>query len=131
MVRLAREQFPGLEIQHKNFLLLSLEPESYDAVWANESWVHQTPEEIQRVAAVCFKGLKPGGVLGVTLFEGSGTFEDREGDLTGPARSIHLFTEKQISTLLEQTGFQILRVGRKPPETSSGFYKMLILAKRV
>ena len=131
MTELARARNPGAEILHKNYLLLSLKDAEFDGVWVNQSFAHLSPEEVQRVAAVCFKGLKPGGNLGLVIFEGVGTFEDREGDLSGPSRWIHLFTEKQICSMLEQTGYQISKVGRQAPIDSDCAGKLLILAKRI
>ncbi len=136
----------GVEILEKNFLFLSLEEASYDGVWANLSFCELAPEVLQRLLAICFKGVRVGGVLGAVLYEGTGSFEEGGNGLdstvagvVSPTRKIHLYTEKALCSMFEQTGFQVLRVGRKADASagdsrasgSISMPKILILAKRV
>ncbi len=131
--RIAREQNPGAEILEKNFLFYSPKESEWDGVWANRSLHHDSPEAVQRVVAGVFRGLRPGGIFGVVVYEGSGGFQDREGDYLGPSRSLHPWREKALCSLLEQTGFQILKVGRKPaaPEEGHALPGLLVLAKKI
>jgi SAM-dependent methyltransferase len=131
MVEIARAQNPGLEILEKNFLFLSLKEADWDGIWANCSLHHHESEIVQRVVATCFKGLKAGGVLGLVVYEGDESFEDREGDLLGPARFIRPFSEKAICSMLEQTGFKIKRVGKKPLEGVYSLPRILVLATKI
>jgi SAM-dependent methyltransferase len=131
LVEMARAQNPSAEIWEKNFLFLSLKEAEWDAIWSNGSFHHYEGEVLQRVVATCFKGLKPGGTIGIVLFEGDENFEDREGDLMGPARNIRPYTEKQICSMLEQTGFKIKRVGRKPVDAINSLPRMLVLASKI
>jgi SAM-dependent methyltransferase len=131
LVEIARAQNPGAEIQEKNFLFLNLKEGEWDGIWANNSLHHYESDMVQRVVAVCFKGLKTTGALGLVVFEGTESFDDREGDLTGPARSIRPYTEKAICSMLEQTGFKIMKVGRKPAENGYALPRLLILATKV
>ena len=124
MVDLARALNPGVEIRQKNFLFLDLALGEWDAIWVNGAFNLFAPEIIQRVIAICFKGLATGGTLGIIADEGEGTFEDRSGDLSGPSRQVHLYSEKQLCSMTEQTGFKVDRVGRMTGT-------ILILAKRV
>lgn len=118
----------GCEVLNKNVLFWTPKPDEWDGVWVNRTFQHFGPEEAQRVVASAFRGLKPGGVLGVIVPEGTAAFEDREGDLEGPSRWIHPYTEKQLCSMIEQTGFKILQVGRRQKETTS---ELLVVAKRV
>ena len=69
------------------------------------------------------------GTLGLIVREGTGSFEDRTGDLAGPSQYVHLYGEKQICSMIEQTGFRVEKVGRmRTPEDGD---RMLILAKRI
>ena len=131
LVEMARAQNPGAEILEKNFLFLNLKEGDWDGIWANGSLHHYDPEMVQRVVATAFKGLKTGGILGIVIFEGMESFEDRESDLLGPGRFIRPFTEKAICSMLEQTGFKILKVGRKPAETETALPRLLILTRKV
>ncbi len=128
MIEIAREMNPQIEVLHKNLLFLTLMESEFDGIWVNQSFQHFPSEQVQRLVAVCFRGLKKGGVLGVVLQEGSGSFEDREGDLNGPSRAVYLYSEKVISSMIEQTGFQIKKIGRK---TTSHGPQILILANRI
>jgi predicted methyltransferase len=130
---IARAQNPGVEILQKNFLFLSLKEGEFDGVWANRSLHHFEPEVTQRVVGALFRGLKAGGVFGLVIYEGQGGFEDREGDLAGPSRFLHPWSEKAICSMLEQTGFKIKKVGRQTANPSHGhpLPSLLIIATKV
>ncbi len=139
MVKAAREihEHSGVQIHEKNFLFMSLAEGEFGGVWANLSFPEFPPENLQRLLAICFKGVKAGGVLGAVLYEGVGSYEeavicptalnDRSAMLT---RKIHLYTEQAICSLLDQTGFQVVRVGRNKGPSDS-VTKMMLIAKRV
>jgi len=128
LAEIARTMNPGTEILHQNLMFLSLKEAEFDGIWANQVFQHFPSEGVQRVIATGFRGLKPGGVLGLGVFEGSGSFEDRDGDWSGPSRAVYLYSEKALCSMVEQTGFRIEKIGRKT--TSSG-PQILILASRV
>jgi ubiquinone/menaquinone biosynthesis C-methylase UbiE len=127
----------GIQIQEKNFLLMSLAEGEFGGMWANLSFPEFPPENLQRLLAICFKGMKSGGILGAVLFEGVGSYEeavicqtalsDRTAMLT---RKIYLYSEKAISSLLDQTGFQIVRVGRNKGPNDS-VTRLMVIAKRI
>ncbi len=133
LAEISRSQNPGSEILEKNFLFLTLKEASFKGVWANHSLDHFDPEVVQRTIAVLFRGLETGGALGLVIYEGTAPFEDRDGDLTGPSRFIHPYSEKAICSMLEQTGFKIKKVGRRPANPVSGdpLPSLLILANKV
>ena len=81
----------------------------WDGVWASHLFNKYKPDETQRVVASAFKGLKPGGVLGVIADE-------------------EKYTEKQLCSMIEQSGFRILQVGRRKVEAIS---ELLVVAKRI
>ena len=130
-VEIARAQNPNLEIVEKNFLFLSLKEAEWDAIWANCSFHYYEPEAVQRVIATCFKGLKADGVMGLVIFEGNESFEDRDGDLSGPTRFIRPYSEKAMCSMLEQTGFKIEKVGRKSADSAYALPRLLIIAKKI
>ena len=118
----------GIEVEIKNVLFWSPKANEWNGVWVNRSFQHLAPEEVQRVVASAFRGLSVGGVLGIIVPEGEGVFEDREGDLFGPSRWIHLYNENQICSLVEQTGFKVIQLGRR--QSTRGL-DLLVLAKRI
>ncbi len=126
----------GVEIREKNFLFMNLAEGEFGGVWANLSFSELPAETLQRLLAICFKGVKVGGVLGAILFEGTGSFEEAAIVPSGasvmeklPTRITHLYSEKALCSMFDQTGFQVERVGRK--KSVDGQDQILILAKRV
>ena len=121
MVALARTVHAqsGIEILQKNFLFLTLSEAEFDGVWANLSFPYLAPEELQRLLAICFKGVRVGGVIGAILYEGSGKIEN-----------LNLYTEKALCSMFEQTGFQVKKIGRQQ-KAHDQLSKILILAERV
>jgi len=126
MVGFAQKNSPQSKILLKNGMIFSPTPNEFDGVWINESLNALPFEESQRVIALCFKGLKQNGTLGVVVREGQGYFEDREDDLEGPSRTVYLYSEKQLCSMIEQTGFQIMKVGRRADRPGI----LLLLAKK-
>ncbi|MBS1959033.1 MAG: class I SAM-dependent methyltransferase [Bdellovibrionales bacterium] len=118
----------GLEVEERNILFWSPREGTLDGVWINRTFQHFKPKEAQRVVASAFRALAHDGVLGVIVPEGTGSFEDRTHDLDGPSRLIHLYTEKQLSSMIEQTGFRIIRIGRREAD---GISELLVIGKRV
>ena len=116
----------GVEILEKNFLFLSLEDASYDGVWANLSFPYLAPEELQRLLAICFKGVKVGGILGAVLYEGAGSFEMTDGQ----TQKIYRYSEKALCSMFEQTGFQVKKIGRKQ-DVHGQLPKILMIAERI
>ncbi len=127
---LAKRNNPSLEIVEKNFLFLSLK-EEWDGIWACRSLHHYDSEIVQRIIATCFKGLRSGGVLGLVVYEGDGSFEDRAGDISGPSRMIKPYSENAICSMVEQSGFKIKKVGRKPAGLNDPLPSLLILANKI
>lgn len=116
----------GVEILHRNFLFLDFPSGKWDAVWSNLSFCEIPPEALQRVLAICFKGMKVGAKLGAVMIEGSGSNQEGTEEST---RTIYQYTEKALCSLFEQTGFQVKKIGRKA--SASGLSKLLIIAERV
>jgi len=130
---IARTVNPGVEFLQKNFLFYTPKEAEWDGVWANRSLHHFSPEATQRVIASLFRGLRSGGALGVVVYEGEGGYQDRDGDLSGPSRWVQPWSEKAISSMIEQTGFSIKKVGRQTANPSHGhpLPSLLILARKI
>lgn len=124
MVAIAKLSVPKATIIQKNGLFYTPYPNEFNAIWMNETLNLFPSEQGQRLIASCFKGLKPGGIFGAIIYSGEGVFEDRAEDLQGPSRTVYLYNEKPACSMIEQTGFEILKIGKQQD-------KLLILAKRV
>ena len=104
---MARGSNPGAEVLHQNFLFLTLKEKDWDGVWVNRAFNMMGPEAVQRMVAICFKGLKQGGVLGVIVQgRGLGFLRIEKTIVTESSREIHLYGENQLCSMFEQTGFQ-------------------------
>jgi SAM-dependent methyltransferase len=132
-VRTARELDPEVEILEKNMLFYTPAEGEWDGVWACRSLHHFAPEATQRVVAALFRGLRRGGIFGIVVFEGQGWVEDRGEELDRPSRHIHLWSERALSSMVEQSGFRVLRVGRKAQRPGAGdpHPSLLILAEKI
>lgn len=132
-LQIAASLNPGTELIRKNFLFYTPVEGEWDGVWANRSLHHFSPEATQRVVASLFRGLKKNGTLGVVVYEGESGFQDRSGDLSGPSRWIQPWREKAISSMIEQSGFIIQKIGRKPAEPMLGHEmgSILVLARKI
>jgi SAM-dependent methyltransferase len=128
MIEIAKKNCPKAILHNKNGLMMTAVSESWDGFWVHESFNYLPFEMAQRVVAIAFQGLKSGGILGIIVKQGSGFFEDRSGDLLGPSRMVYLYGEKQLCSMIEQTGFRILRVGT---QTQANEPYLFVVAKRI
>jgi SAM-dependent methyltransferase len=131
--QVARELNPGVEVLEKNMLFYTPREGEWDGVWACRSLHHFAPEVTQRVIAALFRGLRSGAPLGIVVFEGQGWVEDRGEELHQPSRHIHLWSERALSSMVEQSGFRVSRVGRKAQRPGAGdpHPSLLILAEKI
>ncbi len=131
--RTTRELDPEVELIEKNMLFYTPAEGEWDGVWACRSLHHFPPDATQRVVASLFRGLRRGGVLGIVVFEGQGWVEDRGAELERPSRHIHLWSERALSSMVEQSGFRVGRVGRKAQRPGPGdpHPSLLILAEKI
>ena len=116
----------------KNLLLWTPKEGSLSHVWLNQTLNLFPSEQSQRMVASLFKGMEKGSWLGLFLREGEGTYTEGFFDTLGvqdanESRKIYLYSEKAICSLLEQTGFSVVQLGRNPQFQGM----MLILAKRI
>ncbi len=81
--------------------------EKFDAIWCGKSLTAFSLEDVQRVVASLFRGLKPKtGVLGLLYAEGQ---TSQEGTST-----THRYGETALAALLKQNGFAIQQRGELP-----------------
>jgi SAM-dependent methyltransferase len=126
MIAIAKQSCPGANLFNKNGLLHSIAANTLDGFWANESLNSISIEQAQRVIGMAFQSLRAGGILGVVVKEGSGVYEDRSIDLEGPSQKVYFYPERALCSLIEQTGFVIVEVGKNP---EAGL--MMVIAKRI
>lgn len=108
MVALARAH---VDAHQKTFAALAdLEPQSFDAVWANFSLLHAARADAVRHIGEIAKALKPGGWFLIAVKSGEGEERDKIG------RLYTYFTETELRGCLADAGFEVVRFdqGREP-----------------
>ena len=100
---------------------LEFESDIFDGVWCNSS-LHHLPKEDAGKALDEFKRvLKPGGILFVTVKEGSGEEIDKEG------RFLVYYSIEELEKLLEERRFQV--ISRYQSESRTGKWIELFAIK--
>ncbi|MCR8548318.1 class I SAM-dependent methyltransferase [Salipiger sp. P9] len=104
MVKLA-ETRPGVTARQGQFADLTAE-NAYDGIWASFSLLHAPRADMQDHLAAIARALRPGGLFGLTLKEGTGEKRDRLG------RFYTFYTEPELRGLLAAAGLEIATVAR-------------------
>ncbi|WP_136440030.1 class I SAM-dependent methyltransferase [Pacificoceanicola onchidii] len=98
MVRLAQEK-PGVQARQASFDdLAQVDPQSFDAVWANFSLLHAPRKAMPRHISEIARILKPGGLFHIAVKSGSGEKRDKIG------RLYSFYTQDDITGLLLDAG---------------------------
>jgi predicted TPR repeat methyltransferase len=130
MIAIATRNFPKIPflIADMREFMPSQKP---DAVWAGYSLFHFGKDDLVRTLERIKTYLKSNGVFGLVVQEGVGEIERDEPFLSGEKIYIHLYTEKELTRLLEDYGFSVIDVRRKIPRDGSEFPydKLLLIAK--
>ncbi|MBR9893953.1 class I SAM-dependent methyltransferase [bacterium] len=104
MVALARASH-GVDARQGHFDDLDAHAR-YDGIWASFSLLHAPRADMPRHLAAIARALKPGGLLGLSLKEGTGEGRDRLG------RFYTFYTEDDLRALLADVGLTIRDVTR-------------------
>lgn len=115
MVAVAQSLLPAGTVRHMRFDQLEL-PQVYDGVWACASLVHMSRADMAATAEKLVAGLKPGGVLFLSLKAGDGPAVAKSG------LPFQGYSWPQLLQLADQLGLQSVLLwpsaGRKEPEQS-------------
>lgn len=96
---------PGVAARLGSFDDLAAE-DLYHGVWAAFSLLHASRADLPRHLAAIARALKPGGILGLTLKEGTGEKRD------GLGRHYTYYTEEELRLLLGDAGLTVRDVTR-------------------
>ncbi len=102
-----------------------------DAVYAGYSMFHFDQLDFEKTLKNIKSYLKQGGIFALVMQEGEGEIEQVEPFLPEEKIYIKLYTEKELTQLLGNHGFQILDIKRKIPKNTKEFpyNKLLIITK--
>ncbi len=115
MIGLARAANPKATFLVKSFYDLSFPPESFDGFWCACSLIHIPRAKIGRVLRQIKQLLKKSAVGFVAVKEGQGEkiTQWRE---SGKKRYFVYYSHEQFDRLLNEAGFEILEMQKRPPE---------------
>jgi SAM-dependent methyltransferase len=97
MIALCREK--GLKAEVMDIENLTLPAQSFDGIWAIASLLHVPKSNIPSVINSIAKILKPGGILAVSVKEGSGEKMEKHPNFPGTERLFVYFTDYEIRQL--------------------------------
>lgn len=121
-------------MREKALLLWSPKVDDIQAAWINQAFNLFQPDQTQRFAATLFKTMPKNGVLGLLIEEGEGAYTeavfDAQAESGVMSRKIYRYSENAICSLLEQTGFSVLKIGHST-KTNGTKDLMLIFSKRI
>lgn len=98
---------------------LDFSDKSFDGVWAFTSLLHITEIQMRKVLEKIHKVLKPGGILFLGMIDGEFEGEVVRENMPGAKRYFHFYTDKQLKSILEDTGFKFEYQNRYIPHSKS------------
>ncbi|MDD9953612.1 MAG: methyltransferase domain-containing protein [Candidatus Woesearchaeota archaeon] len=108
MIQHAQQQVPSATFHAMDLRTLKFPDASFDAIWANASYVHITRKELLLALREAHRVLKPNGVLYVSMKQGDGERlipDDRYG---GVEKFWCFVQQEELETYLQEAGFTIV-----------------------
>lgn len=116
MIEMSRAK--GLASVLGNFESLPFDDGSFGGVWAYTSLLHVPKNEIEKPLREIRRVLKPDGVFGLGLIEG--TMEEyRQTEKVPEDRWFSFYTREEVENLLAQYGFEIVYFEQFKPKTKN------------
>lgn len=129
MINIAQRNYPGIHFFIEDVRNFSLNNQ-VDAVWAGYSLFHFEQEHFEATIDKIKTYLKPGGIFGLVMQEGKGEIERDEPFLPGKKIYLHLYTEIELTEILQKHGFKVIEKKIKKAESFEFPYdKILLIAK--
>lgn len=130
MIEIAKKKHPDINFSVADMIEFK-PPQKVDAVYAGYSMFHFDQLDFEKTLRNIKSYLKQGGIFALVMQEGKGEIEQVEPFLPKEKIYIKLYTEKELTSLLSDHGFEILDIKRKIPKNSKEFpyNKLLIITK--
>lgn len=106
-LEMAAERAPDVKYYEMDMRALSFSDESYDGVWSCSSMLHVPKVDAQEVVSECYRVLKVGGVLFLSLKEGVGEIWVEKDEYRGHRKFFALYGADEILAILNAVGFKI------------------------
>jgi ubiquinone/menaquinone biosynthesis C-methylase UbiE len=131
MLNIAKKKFPQTEFILGDMRKLEFGKNSFDAITFPYSLFHVNKKEVPKVLEKANEILKPRGVILMIMQEGDGEVYLDEPFLPSEKIYFNLYTEKELTEILNSAGFDILKIGRIiPGKEEIPYNKLVIIARR-
>jgi len=138
LIKIAKEKFSKIEFLKGNFLKLPFPEKSFDGIWAHASLLHfDSLTEVKKALGEFFRVLKPRGIIHVLVKAKTGRekFVVVSDKVSKHKRFFQFFTKDEVQSLLEQTGFEIIKTEQyqeteRNPKRRSEVEWILCLARK-
>jgi ubiquinone/menaquinone biosynthesis C-methylase UbiE len=109
LIEKARETVKGVKFYVMDLINLKFKQDYFDGVWCSATLVHLKKEDIPEALIEIRRVLKKGGVLYLSLKEGTGEKLIKDERYGGAEKFYSYFTENEIKDLLAKNNFKLLR----------------------
>jgi len=129
MIAIAKRNYPNIKFSIADMRKFAPD-KPVDAVWAGYSLFHFEQEHFENTIDKIKTYLKPDGIFGLVMQEGSGEIEPNEPFMPEKHIYIRLYTEKELNTILEKHGFEVVEKKiKKAEDYEFNHDKILMIAK--
>lgn len=130
MIAIAKRNYPDIQFSIND--MRTFEPKvQVDAVWAGYCLFHLSQQDFEATINKIRRYLKPDGIFGFVMQEGSGEIMADEPFLPGEKIYIHLYTLEELEVILKRYNFSIVKHQIKAPKDPKEFSysKLLVIAR--
>lgn len=132
MLEIAKRNYPNLLFRKMDIRELQYDKESFSAIWAGYSLFHIKKDEFIKTVSDIGNILKPKGIFGLVMQEGSGEIEVDEPLLPGEKIYVCLYNFDELKEILQNNDFEVIDRGIKESKLKGElpYNKLLIIAKK-
>jgi SAM-dependent methyltransferase len=132
MIDVARRAYPHLRFTRKDVRNSNYQTGHLDAIWAGYSLFHMGRRDFRSVLKNIRKALLPNGIFGLIMQEGKGEVQLPEPLCPGKSLLVHLYSTKELTTILGSEGFNVIAQKRRAPVSELEYpYTKLLLVSQV
>lgn len=113
----AKKNVPEAQFIKKDVRNLDFPKDFFDAIWANAVLLHCEKGDIPKIFSNFYRILKTGGLLHIRVKEGKG-LGIKVDEIAGKEKRLFtFFTKDELKAMLENTGFEIIKLRLFPDES--------------
>ena len=132
MLRIAKKLVPKGRFRLMDMRRLEYPENIFKAIYSAYSFIHIPKKDALQTLKEFYRVLKDGGYLYLSLYEGEGEEFLDEPLLKGEKTFTAFYTLEEIKQLLEQAGFEVVKVVEKEEqeEGALGSRRLIVIARR-